>query len=89
MRSFFKVSVKFKSKNDQSLMNIDVIQTNFPKNPKKTCFQNGNTICEHKFVILKRLVTGLDKIFLILDLKKKEQKRARAVLADFLKNIFF
>jgi len=59
------------------------------KNPKKTCFQNGNTICEHNLQILKRPVTEKHQVFHDGTLKKKEQKRARSILADFLKNIFF
>jgi hypothetical protein len=59
------------------------------KKVKKVCFQNGNTICEHKFQNKKYHVTEKHQNFWPLDLKKKEQKRARAVLADFLKNIFF
>ena len=53
------------------------------------CFQNGNTICEHNFQILKRHVTEKHQNFYGRTLKKKEQKRARAVLADFLKKLFF
>ena len=70
-------------------MIIDVLAFTFQKKVKKVCFQNGNTICEHNFQILFYSLTRLHKIFLILTLKKKEQKRARAVQTDFLKNSFF
>ena len=59
------------------------------KKVKKLCFQNGNTFCEHKFTILFQHLTRLHQVFRIYTLKKKEQKRARAVQTDFLKNSFF
>ena len=65
VRSFFKVSVLFESKYVTIRTIIDVLFGNFPKKVKKVCFQNGNTICEHNFYILKRYVTGLHKIFWI------------------------
>ena len=89
MRSFFKVSVVFKSKHEKSCMGIDVLPFTFSKKVKKVCFQNGNTICEHNFQFLKRYVTGLHKNLCNRTLKKKEQKRARAVQTDFLKKYFF
>ena len=52
MRSFFKVSVVFKSKHEKSCMVIDVLPFTFSKKVKKVCFQNGNTICEHNSQIL-------------------------------------
>ena len=52
MRSFFKVSVVFKSKHEKSCMGIDVLPFTFSKKVKKVCFQNGNTICEHNSQIL-------------------------------------
>jgi len=89
MRSFFQVSVLFKSKGMIILMIIDVVTFTFSKKVKKVCFQNGNTICEHKSQILKYPLTRLHKIFKVRTLKKKEQKRARAVQTDFLKKLFF
>ena len=59
------------------------------KKPKKVCFQNGNTICEHKFQMLIYRRTRLHQVFHGPTLKKKEQKRARAVQTDFLKKLFF
>ena len=70
-------------------MIIDVLPSTFPKKVKKVCFQNGNTICEHKFQMLNCHVTELAHYFLVHTLKKKELKKSKAVLADFLKNIFF
>ena len=89
MRSFFNVSVLFKGNVNKILMRLDVRSEPILKNPKKTCFQNGNTICEHNFHILFYRVIEKHQVFLIWTLKKKEQKRARSILADFLKNIFF
>jgi hypothetical protein len=34
-------------------------------------------------------MTAMNVIFTLLDPKKKEQKRARPIWTDFLKNIFF
>ena len=66
-------------------MIIDVHITKYMKNPKKTCFQNGNTICEHKFHFLQYSLTGIHQVFSIWALKKKEQKRARVIFRDFYK----
>ena len=70
-------------------MVIDLIGLIFSKKVKKVCFQNGNTICEHNFKILFYRLTSLHQYFWVLTLKKKEQKRARAVQTDFLKKLFF
>ena len=89
MRSFFKVSVVFNIKVYKVLSLLHKTCTNFPKKVKKVCFQNGNTICEHNFHFLKYILTIHDQYFRGPTLKKKEQKRARAVQTDFLKKYFF
>lgn len=86
---FFLVSVLFESKSTKIQMIIDVLTPTFSKKVKKVCFQNGNTICEHKFQMLNHHVTELDHPLLIHTLKKKEPKKSKAVLADFLKKYFF
>ena len=70
-------------------MIIDVLPSTFSKKVKKVCFQNGNTICEHKFQMLNCHVTRLHQVFCHWTLKKKELKKSKAVLADFLKKLFF
>jgi len=44
---------------------------------KNRVSKNGNIICEHNLHFLNQSLIEYDGIFLILTLKKKEQKRAR------------
>ena len=86
---FFFGQSPFETKNNQKCEHSRLTFIKILKKVKKVCFQNGNTICEHKFQIKKYPVTEKHQNFHDHTLKKKEQKRARAFLADFLKKLFF